>query len=98
MKLPDRYCERLAQLENLKLGWFGESYPSSEPPSPQSIKMAEYFLLVILQQEGANPHVYPLLMGGIQIEWKTISGEVTTNCEVEIFNSGTLNVDSYIAD
>lgn len=79
--LSESWRQRIAHLSQLKRGWLdGEA----DAPTRQALDRTEDLLLACVDEQIPRPGMYPLVEGGVRLEWSTPSGGV----ELDVPNVG----------
>lgn len=79
--LPESWRRRIAQLGRLKAGWLDGG---AAAPSRQALDRAEDLLLACVDEAIDRPGIYPVMEGGVRLEWRTTGGGV----ELDLPNAG----------
>jgi hypothetical protein len=79
-RLTDVLASELGRLRALRYGWDGGS---ARPTTPKALYAAMRVLSVLLDEESEPPQFFPLVDGGIQLQWYA-----NDQVEIEIDNSG----------
>lgn len=84
-EFPKDWMDRLHSLSEVKAGWLGRG--EGEPVSLHALEVVAHLLESFWETKilgGKRPSLYPLIAGGIQLEWEDAAGDWS----VEILNTG----------
>lgn len=90
--IPDNWLERLDTVMSFGSGWLHGSEGAPVDPQVKNIVegiLAEFHNENILN--GQRPGIYPLISGGIQLEWE----ENQVDYSIEIENSGFVELSAF---
>lgn len=90
--IPDSWKERLDIVMSFESGWLNGS--EGEPVKTQAKNIVEGILAAFHNENilnGQRPSIYPLIQGGIQLEWE----ENGIDYSIEIENNGYIELSAF---
>lgn len=90
--IPDNWLERLNTVMSFKSGWLNGS--EGVPVEIQAKNIVEGILIEFHNEDilnGQRPGIYPLIEGGIQLEWE----ENGIDYSIEVENGGTVELSAF---
>lgn len=93
MPFPSSILERLDELQKLQQGWLDGKH--GEVLNPDLIPNVIEVLMTFIEADIPLPAIYPLIVGGIQLEWNNKDfGDIGWGVDIQWFNEGHVEFDA----